>query len=63
MGPPDMSAGAVTARLLRTAQLRRLCLVLNRREGPGPQPGSGDPAQPPASASAGPGRAPARESE
>jgi hypothetical protein len=28
----DMSAEAVTARLLRTAQLRRLCLDLRRKE-------------------------------
>ena len=28
MGRADMSAAAVTARLIRTAQLRRLCLAL-----------------------------------
>lgn len=31
MSRPDMSAAAVTVRLLRTAQLRRLCLALRKR--------------------------------
>jgi hypothetical protein len=34
MARTDMSAKAVTARLLRTAQLRRLCLDLRRKETP-----------------------------
>lgn len=32
---PDMSPRAVTARLVRTAQLRRLCLGLRRRPATG----------------------------
>lgn len=34
MGRPDMSPAAVTTRLLRTEQLRRLCLALRRGQGP-----------------------------
>jgi hypothetical protein len=31
MAKPDMTPKAVTVRLIRTAQLRRLCLLLRRR--------------------------------
>lgn len=33
----DMSPKAVTIRLVRTSQLRRLCLDLRRRPNPGPK--------------------------
>jgi len=37
MAKPDMSSMAVTVRLLRTAQLRRLCIQLGRgRKNPTP---------------------------
>lgn len=51
MPRPDMSPAAVTARLVRTAQLRRLCLLLGRgapaaaRHGPTVAP-AGRPAAP-----------------
>jgi hypothetical protein len=44
MARADMSAKAVTARLLRTAQLRRLCLALRpgaRMQAPAAAPGAG----------------------
>lgn len=44
MARADMSAAAVTARLLRTAQLRRLCLALRGLPAPqGAAPTSGAP--------------------
>jgi hypothetical protein len=36
MARPEMSAAAVTARLVRTAQLRRLCLALGGGRRPRP---------------------------
>lgn len=52
MPKPDMSPEAVTTRLKRTSQLRRLCLALNRN-----QPAN-DEQRPPANDRPQPGKAP-----
>ena len=47
MAQPDMSPKAVTVRLMRTAQLRRLCLQLRPNPNSAPeQPTGGDSARP-----------------
>ncbi len=45
MGRPDMSPAAVTTRLLRTEQLRRLCLALRRGQRPTDAAKSASPTQ------------------
>lgn len=55
MADADMSPRAVTARLVRTAQLRRLCLLLGRRRAErADRPRGEGPPQPGPSASPGP---------
>jgi hypothetical protein len=44
MARPEMTARAVTVRLLRTEQLRRLCLALRRGQGPTHSAKGGAPA-------------------
>ena len=46
MARADMSSTAVTARLIRTAQLRRLCLALRRSSRSAPAAAASDPAPP-----------------
>ena len=43
MAKPDMSPKAVTVRLIRTAQLRRLCLQLAKKPGSQVRPRSSAP--------------------
>ena len=47
MARTDMSRQAVTVRLIRTAQLRRLCLALRRLPRGDPPSARGGPVQPP----------------